>query len=99
MKTTKTRRKTYPDGLVSAKVIDKLIDKVFESVADPYANTQQNVVRLLLPMGFSNKIIARVINATVIGSNATAGSVASIVNRMRKQEKQMSELLSKIGEV
>lgn len=99
MKVTKTRRKTYPDGLVSNEVIDKLIDKVFESVTDPYENTQQNVVRLLLPMGFSNKVIAKVINATVIDSNATAGSVASMVNRLRKQEKQMSELLKQIGEV
>ena len=49
MKVTKTRRKTYPDGLVSNEVIDKLIDKVFESVTDPYENTQQNVVKLLLP--------------------------------------------------
>lgn len=99
MKVTKTRRKTYPDGLVSNEVIDKLIDKVFESVADPYENTQQHVVKLLLPMGFSNKVIAKVINATVIDSNATAGSVASMVNRLRKQEKQMSELLKQIGEV
>ena len=50
-------------------------------------------------MGFSNKVIAKVINATVIDSNATAGSVASMVNRLRKQEKQMSELLKQIGEV
>ena len=99
MKVTKTRRKTYPDGLVSNEVIDKLIDKVFESVTDPYENTQQNVVKLLSPMGFSNKVIAKVINATVIDSNATAGSVASMVNRLRKQEKQMSELLKQIGEV
>lgn len=99
MQTNRTRRKTYPDGLISNKIIDKLIDKVFESVSDPYENTQQNVVRLLLPMGFSNKVIAKVINATVIDSNATAGSVASMVNRIRKQEKHASELLKQIGEV
>lgn len=99
MQTNRTRRKTYPDGLVSNEVIDKLIDKVFENCSDPYENTQQNVVKLLLPMGFSNKVIAKVINATVIDSNATAGSVASMVNRLRKQEKQASELLKQIGEV
>lgn len=99
MQTSRTRRKTYPDGLINNKIIDKLIDKVFESVSDPYENTQQNVVKLLLPMGFSNKVIAKVINATVIDSNATAGSVASMVNRIRKQEKQASELLKQIGEV
>lgn len=99
MQVNRTRRKTYPDGLISSKIIDKLIDKVFESISDPYENTQQNVVKLLLPMGFSNKVIAKVINATVIDSNATAGSVASMVNRIRKQEKQASELLKQIGEV
>ena len=43
MKVTKTRRKTYPDGLVSNEVIDKLIDKVFESVTDPYENIRAGV--------------------------------------------------------
>ncbi len=94
----KTRRKTYPDGLVSDKIIDKLIDKVFDSVSTPYENTQMNVVKLLLPMGFSNKVIARVINATVVDSNATAGSVAALVRRLRDREKAESRLLQQLGE-
>lgn len=96
---TRLRRKTYPDSLISDRVIDKLIDKVFDSVATPYDVTQLHVVKLLLPLGFSNKIISKVINATVIDSNATAGSVAAMVNRLRKQEKMSSELLKQIGEV
>lgn len=98
MQEDKTRRKTYPDGLISSKIIDKLIDKVFDSVESPYDNTQKNVVQLLLPMGFSNKIIAKVINATVVDSNATAGSVAMIVRRLRTENKIQSKLLKQLGE-
>ncbi len=95
----KTRRKTYSDELISQQVIDKLIDMVFENIDDPYNNTQMNVIKLLLPKGFSNKVIAKVINATVVDSNATAGSVASAIRRLRQQEKQKSELLRQMGEV
>lgn len=94
----KTRRKTYPDNLINQDIIDKLIDKVFDSVSSPYENTQQNVVKILLPLGFSNKIIAKVINATVIDSNATAGSVAMLVRRVRDNAKVQSKILEQLGE-
>lgn len=96
--TIKTRRKTLPDSIISDKIFDKLIDKVFESVDSPYENTQMNVVRLLLPLGLSNKVIAKVINATVIDSNATAGSVAMMVKRVRESNKLESKLLQQLGE-
>lgn len=94
----KTRRKTYPDEFVTDKIFDKLIDKVFESVDTPYENTQQNVIKILLPLGFSNKVIAKVINASVIDANATAGSVATMIRRIRDRNKMQSELLQALGE-
>lgn len=94
----RTRRKTYPDSLVSDTVIMKLIDKIFENVNNPYETTQMDVVKLLLPKGFSNKIIAKVINATVVDSNATAGSVAALIRRLRDREKVQSKILEQLGE-
>lgn len=98
MKTFKHRRKVVPNNLITEEVFNKLIDKVFESVDTPYDNTQMNVVKVLLPLDVSNSVIARVINATVIDSNATAGSVASMVRRVREQEKMTSDFLKKLGE-
>lgn len=92
-----SRRKTFSDNEISKEVFNKLIDKVFDKfVLEEIELTQQNIIKILLPLKISNNMIAKVIKEMIPDSNPTAGSVASQIRLLAKRNNRDLELLDLI---
>lgn len=93
----KTRRKTFNDWEVSKETYDLILSKVFEKFTrEELELSQQNIIKVLLPLKLSNNMIAKVIKDILPDTNPTAGSIASQIRIMNKKGNQEQELLNLI---
>ena len=58
--------------------------------------TQHNIIKILLPMKFSNTMIAVFINDLIPEANATRGSVATQINYLKRKRNATEMLLDEI---
>lgn len=99
MEAIKTRRKTFNDQEISKKAYEIILSKVFEKFTrEEIELSQQNIIKILLPLRLSNNMIAKVIKDILPDANPTAGSVASqirIMNRKGNQEQELLDLIER----
>ena len=97
--TETTRRKTIADNEITKEILDIIMEKMFEKFTkEEIELSQQNIIKTLLPLKLSNKMIARVIKELIPDSNPSAGSVAiqiRNINRKRNTTKQLLDLIEK----
>ena len=92
-----TRRKTIADNEITKEVLDKIMDKMFEKFTrEELELSQQNIIKTLLPLKLSNKMIARVIKELIPDSNPSAGSVAIQIRNINKKKNTTQQLLDLI---
>lgn len=92
-----SRRKTISDSKVTPVIMDKILSKLFDKFTkDEIELTQQNIIKALLPLKLSNKMIAKVIKELLPSSNPSAGSVAIQIKYIQKSKQQENELLELI---
>ena len=92
-----TRRKTIADSEITKEVLDVIMGKMFEKFTkEEIELTQQNIIKTLLPLKLSNKMIARVIKELIPDSNPSAGSVAIQIRNMNKKKNTTQQLLDLI---
>lgn len=89
-----TRRKTINDNQITSEIYNKILLKLYERFeAKQIEITQQNIIKMLLPLKLSNNMIARYVREIMIDSKATAGSVAIQIRQIEKKKHQQDELL------
>lgn len=92
-----TRRKTIADNEVTKEIFDKIMDKIFQKFTkEEMELSQQNIIKTLLPLKLSNKMIARIIKELLPNSNPSAGSVAIQIRNMNKKKNTTQQLLDLI---
>ena len=92
-----TRRKTISDDEITKEILDIIIGKMFEKFTkEQIGLTQQNIIKTLLPLKLSNKMIARVIKELIPDSNPSAGSVAIQIRNINKKKNTTQQLLDLI---
>lgn len=92
-----TRRKTIADDEITKEILDTIIGKVFEKfIREEIELTQQNIIKVLLPLKLSNKMISRVIKELIPVSNPSAGSVAIQIRNLNKKKNTTQQLLDLI---
>lgn len=97
MEPVKTRRQTISDNEVTKEIFDKIMDKIFEKFTkEEMELSQQNIIKTLLPLKLSNRMIARIIKELLPNSNPSAGSVAIQIRNFNKKEYTTQKLLELI---
>ena len=92
-----TRRKTIADNEITKEILDIIMEKMFEKFTkEEIELSQQNIIRTLLPLKLSNKMIARVIKELIPDSNPSAGSVAIQIRNINKKKNTTQQLLDLI---
>ena len=92
-----TRRKTIADSEITKEVLDVIMGKMFEKFTkEEIELTQQNIIKTLLPLKLSNKMIAKVIKELIPDSNPSAGSVAIQIRNINKKKNTTQQLLDLI---
>ena len=92
-----TRRKTIADSEITKEVLDVIIGKMFERFTkEEIELSQQNIIKTLLPLKLSNKMIAKVIKELIPNSNPSAGSVAIQIRNINKKRNTTQQLLDLI---
>ena len=92
-----TRRKTIADSEITKEVLDVIIGKMFEKFTkEEIELSQQNIIKTLLPLKLSNKMIAKVIKELIPNSNPSAGSVAIQIRNINKKKNTTQQLLDLI---
>ena len=92
-----TRRKTISDDEITKEILDIIMGKMFEKFTkEEIELTQQNIIKTLLPLKLSNKMIARVIKELIPDSNPSAGSVAIQIRNINKKRNTTQQLLDLI---
>lgn len=92
-----TRRKTIADNEVTKEILDIIMGKIFEKFTkEEIELSQQNIIKTLLPLKLSNKMIAQVIKELIPGSNPSAGSVAIQIRNINKKKNTTQQLLDLI---
>ena len=95
--TKTTRRKTIADDEVTKEILDIIMGKMFEKFTkEEIELSQQNIIKTLLPLKLSNKMIARVIKELIPNSNPSAGSVAIQIRNINKKKDTTQQLLDLI---
>ena len=95
--TETTRRKTIADSEITKEVLDIIMEKMFEKFTkEKIELSQQNIIKTLLPLKLSNKMIARVIKELIPDSNPSAGSVAIQIRNINKKKNTTQQLLDLI---
>ena len=91
------RRKTIADSEITKEVLDVITGKMFEKFTkEEIELTQQNIIKTLLPLKLSNKMIAKVIKELIPDSNPSAGSVAIQIRNINKKKNTTQQLLDLI---
>ena len=94
-----TGRKTIADSEITKEVLDVIMEKMFEKFTkEEIELTQQNIIKTLLPLKLSNKMIAKVIKELIPDSNPSAGSVAIQIRNINKKKnttQQLPDLIEK----
>ena len=89
-----TRRKTIADSEITKEVLDVIMGKMFEKFTkEEIELTQHNIIKTLLPLKLSNKMIAKIINELIPDSNPSAGSVAIQIRNINKKKNTTQQLL------
>ena len=92
-----TRRKTIADSEITKEVLDVIMGKMFEKFTkEEIELTQQNIIKTLLPLKLSNKMIAKIIKELIPDSNPSAGSVAIQIRNINKKKNTTQQLLDLI---
>ena len=92
-----TRRKTIADSEITKEVLDIIMGKMFEKFTkEEIELTQQNIIKTLLPLKLSNKMIAKIIKELIPDSNPSAGSVAIQIRNINKKKNTTQQLLDLI---
>lgn len=92
-----TRRKTIADNEITKEVLDTIMGKMFEKFTkEDIELSQQNIIKTLLPLKLSNKMIARIIKELIPDSNPSAGSVAIQIRNINKKNNTIQQLLDLI---
>ena len=92
-----TRRKTIADSEITKEVLDVIMGKMFEKFTkEEIELTQQNIIKTLLPLKLSNKMIAKVRKELIPDSNRSAGSVAIQIRNINKKKNTTQQLLDLI---
>lgn len=91
------RRKTIADNEITKEILDIIMGKIFEKFnKEEIELSQQNIIKTLLPLKLSNKMIARVIKELIPDSNPSAGSVAIQIRNINKKKNTTQQLLDLI---
>lgn len=92
-----TRRKTIADNEITKEILDIIMGKMFEKFTkEEIELSQQNIIKTLLPLKLSNKMIAKVIKELIPDSNPSAGSVAIQIRNINKKRNTTQQLLDLI---
>ena len=92
-----TRRKTIADSEITKEVLDVIMGKMFEKFTkEEIELSQQNIIKTLLPLKLSNKMIAKVIKELIPDRNPSAGSVAIQIRNINKKKNTTQQLLDLI---
>ena len=95
--TTKNKRKVISDKIISEELYAKALYNLCSKLErDNIEVTQHNIIKILLPMKFSNTMIAVFINDLIPEANATRGSVATQINYLKRKRNETEMLLDEI---
>ena len=92
-----SKRKTISDKIINEELYAKALYNLCSKLErDNIEVTQHNIIKILLPMKFSNTMIAVFINDLIPEANATRGSVATQINYLKRKRNETEILLEEI---
>ena len=92
-----SKRKTISDKIINEELYAKALYSLCSKLErDNIEVTQHNIIKILLPMKFSNTMIAVFINDLIPEANATRGSVATQINYLKRKRNETEMLLDEI---
>lgn len=95
--TTLGKRRVIPDKIINEELYAKALYNLCSKLErDNIEVTQHNIIKILLPMKFSNTMIAIFINDLIPEANATRGSVATQINYLKRKRNETEMLLDEI---
>ena len=91
------KRRVIPDKIINEELYAKALYSLCSKLErDNIEVTQHNIIKILLPMKFSNTMIAIFINDLIPEANATRGSVATQINYLKRKRNATEILLDEI---
>ena len=91
------KRRVIPDKIINEELYAKALYSLCSKLErDNIEVTQHNIIKILLPMKFSNTMIAVFINDLIPEANATRGSVATQINYLKRKRNETEMLLEEI---
>ena len=95
--TALSKRKVISDKMINEELYAKALYNLCSKLErDNIEVTQHNIIKILLPMKFSNTMIAVFINDLIPEANATRGSVATQINYLKRKRNATEMLLDEI---
>ena len=92
-----SKRKTISDKIINEELYAKALYNLCSKLErDNIEVTQHNIIKILLPMKFSNTMIAVFINDLIPEANATRRSVATQINYLKRKRNETEMLLEEI---
>ena len=92
-----SKRRVIPDKMINEELYAKALYNLCSKLErDNIEVTQHNIINILLPMKFSNTMIAVFINDLIPEANATRGSVATQINYLKRKRNETEMLLDEI---
>lgn len=92
-----SKRKVISDKMINEELYAKALYNLCSKLErDNIEVTQHNIIKILLPMKFSNTMIAVFINDLIPEANATRGSVATQINYLKRKRNETEMLLDEI---
>ena len=92
-----SKRKVISDKMISEELYAKALYNLCSKLErDNIEVTQHNIIKILLPMKFSNTMIAVFINDLIPEANATRGSIATQINYLKRKRNETEMLLDEI---
>ena len=92
-----SKRKVISDKIINEELYAKALYNLCSKLErDNIEVTQHNIIKILLPMKFSNTMIAVFINDLIPEDNATRGSVATQINYLKRKRNETEMLLDEI---
>ena len=92
-----SKRKIISDKMINEELYAKALYSLCSKLErDKIEVTQHNIIKILLPMKFSNTMIALFINDLIPEANATRGSVATQINYLKRKRNETEMLLEEI---
>lgn len=92
-----SKRKVISDKIINEELYAKALYNLCSKLErDNIEVTQHNIINILLPMKFSNTMIAVFINDLIPEANATRGSVATQINYLKRKRNETEMLLDEI---